>query len=263
MSEVAVVALQKDGYELLTTDIPEPKWLIPNLIVERTINVLVGTAGIGKTYMLLQLSKAILEEEDFFEFTPQGKHTILYYYFEGGESGCAERLKKYAWENLENARRFHPEYELSLATPEDWSNLKARVTQLGADVLVLDPLTKIVLPSRFDWNDNSDVGRFMQRLEEVVKETGVTVIVAHHKKKQERIAYTASNPAEYERTTHSGAQRLIDLSYTRMSISGKSKRLRELYLWGKDVPDTTLKLVHEKDTCHWRLRRPYGEDDDE
>ncbi len=263
MEGIIATPMQKDGYVLLTTDIPEPTWLIPGLIVERTINTLVGTAGMGKTFMLLQLSKAILEAEDFLGFTPHGTHIILHYYLEGGERGCATRLKKYTWRNLENARRFHPEYELSLSTPADWTNLEARMKQIGADVLVLDPLTKIVLPSRFDWNDNSDVGRFMHQLEVLVQATGATVIMAHHKKKQERIAYTTSNPAEYERTTHSGAQRLIDLSYTRMSIGGKSRRLRELYVWGKEVPDKTLKLVHEKDTCLWRLRRPYGEDDDE
>jgi RecA-family ATPase len=267
MTEAAVLETQAaeidTGFYLLNANVPAPEWLIENLIVAGTPNLLAGTASMGKSYMALQMAKNILEGEDFLGFKTQGKHRILYYHLEGNRRSTAERVKKYEWKDARNGEDLFLLYGLKLASDPDWKAFQERIQSLKVDFVIIDPLRKILMPRLMDWNDNSRVADFYNKLASVTEATGVTFLLVHHFKKQELKAYQARSVSdEYKRTLASGAMAIVDMAYTRMILSGKSWRQRELYYFGKDVPDKTLKLVHQRN-CIWRLRRPYGEDDDD
>jgi RecA-family ATPase len=195
--------------------------------------------------MAMQLSKSILEGEDFLGFKVRGKHRILYYNLEGNQRNTAERFKNYEWKDERNAENLLVSYDLRLASSQDWEAFQRQIESLKVDFVIIDPLRRLVMPRGWDWNDNSKVADFYNRLNATIKATGVTFLLLHHTNKPVIAAVRGARTDEYKRSRASGAMALIDMAWTRLFLWGKERRRRELYYFGKSVETKTLKLKHE------------------
>ena len=246
--------------DLYDMDVVEPPWLVKDLLVRGTVNILWAMSGMGKSYFALQLIVCLASGEPFLDFkipTPGkslwfGSPEIvksLYYCLEGGESGLAYRIKKYPGPvTAEVKASVRVEVFLSLTTEKDFAALQEAIVDWGASLVVIDPLSMVGLPRGWDWNDNSIVAPFMSKLGKMAVETRACILLVHHKKKGPK---DDTPNEEYDRTTATGAQSLVNLTSTRMHIRGMGHGQRTLYLFGKDVRAMELNIRHES-------KDPYG-----
>jgi len=77
--------------EIISMDC-EIEWLIDKVLPKQAISLLFGKGGIGKTWLALQLSRAIAEGMPFLGFDTQ-KTTVVYVNFEDPRSVLKQRLK--------------------------------------------------------------------------------------------------------------------------------------------------------------------------
>ncbi len=235
---------------LKDAEFSEPAWLVRDLLVKGTVNILWAMAGMGKSYFAIQLSVCLASGKPFLDFKIPDTGKCLYYCLEGGERGLAHRIKNYPPMDVspEAFDAVAAVFSLSLATEADFEKLKASTLSWKAALVIIDPLSSVLLPRGWDWNDNSAVAPFMARLDRIAVETGACILLIHHKKKGPK---DDTPNEEYDRSTATGAQSLVNLASTRMHIRGLGHGSRILYVFGKDVRLMELSIRHDE-------KEPYG-----
>ncbi len=161
--------------ELLTTDFPEPNWIVPEIVQEGLV-MLAGRPKIGKSWMLLQLAGAVASGGMFLDKkTEQGD--VLYLALEDNP----RRIKSRA-----NAMRL-PECPITFKF--EWRPLQ----EGGLDdlflecereryrLIVIDTLARTI-PS-VNLNDENPIGVIVNNLQSMALKHGMTILPAHHTRK--------------------------------------------------------------------------------
>jgi RecA-family ATPase len=223
--------------ELAAMKLTEADWLVRDLLTRKSVNLLSAGPGFGKTYFVLQLAFCIAEGTPFLEeFSPIKPSKVLVLLLEQSLPEYNPRILAYEWKGGPSDNVVFRQ-ELILASEADWKQFKDDIVSGGYDMVCIDPVSMVGLPSRFDWNDASAVIPFMRKLIGIAQETGVAFLIVHHKKKQPLDAYLDKYSEEFDRTTASGSSFITNLSSTRISIRSlhKTGSMREISVWGKSV----------------------------
>ena len=160
------------GKELKTKDI-SVEWTVEKLIPEQAITIVHGAGGMGKTWLLLQLAKAVSEGQPFLGLHTK-KKTVYYCDFESPAPVLIERVKK-----LDINEVLFKHAALSGAPPKldsrDWAQYK----NIPPGMIILDSFR-----SCFDKDENStqDVAPIMGNLKGI-RDLGFDVVVVHHNTK--------------------------------------------------------------------------------
>lgn len=149
--------------------LPKPAALAGTPLWERTIAIVYGPSGVGKTFYTIDLAMTASIET--------GK-PVLYVAAEDVEG---VRLRKNAWRELHGETRGQllvwPE-EINLLDAGQVANLIAEVRDLGLAAVVFDTFAQCTIGA--DENSGKDMGIAADALKQVLRASGATVIAIHH-----------------------------------------------------------------------------------
>lgn len=188
----------------LATDPPLRRWLIKDLLVLSKAAAIIAPGGSSKSQWLLQLAVGVasgVPVADHWEIGERG--SALVFFAEDDEDEIHRRLKRItdhlkleghgaALQGIED--RLHVFSTIGVDTLLTRRESSGEVTRTGIGERILkmaEQLTNLRLivfdpASRFrggEENSNEDATRFVEALETVAKQTGATVLIAHHTNK--------------------------------------------------------------------------------
>jgi hypothetical protein len=142
-----------------------------------------GPTGVGKTNLLLRMSRCLSEGSPFLGLPIPQPRRVLYLALEGSERGIRRRLRK-VWANAEPEARQRfslAQITFNLANEEDLNRLDALFYIERPEVLIIDPLRNA---HRFDENASHDAASLTAILDGIVARHHCAIICAHHDRKR-------------------------------------------------------------------------------
>jgi hypothetical protein len=142
-----------------------------------------GPTGVGKTNLLLRLSRCLCEASPFLGLPVSQPRRVLYVILEGSRRGIRRRLRKVWADAPEEAksRFFLIHTRLDVGRKEDLTRLHALVAQVQPEVLIIDPLRNL-----HGWDENaSDAAAHLTAiLDGIIDAYACAIVCAHHDRKR-------------------------------------------------------------------------------
>ncbi len=166
-------------------DLPQPEWLIENILPRGAFIVLYGRPGSGKTFVALDMALSIVTGELVWNhLTMRG--SVLYLIAEGAR-GMARR--KNAWQGNHSKTNldgifFLPE-PVNLTTQASYV-LAQLADELEADLVIIDTLSRSMAGA--DENSAKDMSTVVEAVDAIRGKGQRSVIVVHHPVKDGRWA---------------------------------------------------------------------------
>lgn len=160
----------------------QPDALIEGVLRMRDKMLLSGPSKAGKSFALMELCAAFAEGGEWFGWKCR-KSRVLYVNLELTASSCRARFYDvFRAMGASNVSDVVP-WNLK-GHGRALSKLKAalvrRVRKTGADVVIIDPIYKVMMG---DESSAKDIGEFTNALDEVIEESGASLIYCHHHSK--------------------------------------------------------------------------------
>ena len=188
---------------LLATEPPPQQYVIDGLIPEPVAAAIVAPGSTGKSFWLMQLAACVASGTPFMGQTVPRPGGVLMLGAEDDRDEMARRLqsivREYEWDGCRLdpealGENFYPmsvlgqDNRLTYHDGRDIVRDARRVNEVIATANSIPNLRLIIIDpvSRFrsgDENDNEAATRFVEVLEQIRQETGVTVLCAHHSRK--------------------------------------------------------------------------------
>jgi len=142
-----------------------------------------GPTGVGKTNLLLRLSRSLCEGSPFLGLPIPESRRVLYLALEGSRRGMRRRLRKvWADAHPDARRRFSLAHIiLNLDNEDDLNRLDALLYSMRPEVLIIDPLRNC---HPYDENNSHDASRLTAILDAIIVRHGCAIICAHHDRKR-------------------------------------------------------------------------------
>lgn len=167
--------------EFAKQDWPPVRYLIENLIREKSINIIYGNGGMGKTYILLDLALSIASgKEEWMGNKILEAVPVLYINAEMEEQDFSIRVKEvFLGESISPKTNFKfiNSSEFVFENPQTEIELKKLIDEHKVKLLVLDALSDILGGRN---NGADEVQPFFRFLKRIRAETGVTILIVHH-----------------------------------------------------------------------------------
>lgn len=142
-----------------------------------------GPTGVGKTNLLLRLSRCLCEGSPFLGLPVPQPRPVLYLALEGSRRGIRRRLRK-IWDGAEPEARqrfFLAHISVNLANEDDLNRLEALLHAVQPEVLIIDPLRNA---HPFDENASHEAARLTAILDGIIARHRCAIICAHHDRKR-------------------------------------------------------------------------------
>jgi len=167
----------------LKTPAPEPQWLVDGWICSGDVHILIGDPGLGKSWLTMGLSTALVDGHNTWLGLPVRKNgRVLYVDEENPADIILNRFHKLGLtdKGAENIFFLH--------RPGIWLNKEPDVlldeaAEIEPDLIVLDALT--ALHSIEENNANAMRSLFKEAIIPLARDTGAAVVVIHHTTKAE------------------------------------------------------------------------------
>lgn len=143
------------------------RWLIDDLLQERSLTVMYGASGTGKTFLALDIAQQVAQDG-----------SVIYVITEGLDT-FGERVE--AWEQHHkrtSGKLAGIEQSLNLLTPDDVERLIIEAQQFHPKLIVFDTLAMCMAGG--DENSAKDMGLFMQACRRIINELQTAVLLVHH-----------------------------------------------------------------------------------
>ncbi|HSH80026.1 MAG TPA: AAA family ATPase [Herpetosiphonaceae bacterium] len=160
---VANCLLHADELSLL----PKPEWLIPGVLPLNKISQLFGRPGSGKSHVLLDIAISVAQ------FAP-----VVYLAAEDAED-YQDRIPAWCAQHNLGAGQLHFWIEpVNLLNPDAVSRFLAEISPLQPKLIVIDTLANCMVGAEED--RSSDMGRAIDALNYLRRQTGAAIFVCHH-----------------------------------------------------------------------------------
>ncbi len=159
------------------------EWALSGLIPEGAINLLFCPGGGGKSWLMMQLSKAIANGESFFGI-PTKQTPIYYVDFENPMAVVKDRRVKIG--EAENFFYWH--LACKIPPPKLDSTEWTLYKELPAGLIVFDTLRA---SHSLEENNSKDMALILERLKEL-RTLGFTIVLLHHTSKADKLTPKAS-----------------------------------------------------------------------
>ncbi|MGB7296272.1 MAG: AAA family ATPase [Candidatus Aminicenantales bacterium] len=181
-NEDAVLGALKTGDELQALDCRVDS-IVKGLLPERSITLFHGRGGSGKTWLSLQLSRAVAQGQRFLSLDTKPV-PVVYVDFENPLPLLVDRIRRL---DIKDVRFWHLSFDLKppRLDGDDWHlyrNLPA------GSLLIFDSLRAA---QNLDENSSKDMALVLNRLKEL-REAGFTVLLLHHTVKTDPKTYKGS-----------------------------------------------------------------------
>ncbi len=169
--------------DLRTLDVPPLEWIVPNIIPRGLLSAIVAQSGAGKTWLLLLLLRALASGEQWLGKYRTTQRIVGMLDLEGDYTGLKAR-----WLALEGGHgQLSDEAAgrifflsdiggLNVLNTDTAAKIEASIRTHGIEVLMVDTLSRT---HSLDEN-SADMRVVMIELERIARDTGCTVILAHH-----------------------------------------------------------------------------------
>lgn len=160
------------------TSLPSPNWLVSNLLAEESLAVLYGSAGVGKTFVALDVALSIATGHPLYGGTAVAQGPVVYVAGEG-VYGIVRRAR--AWES-HHARQAGNFFVVREAVPFlDSNEVAAFIESVDSkmpSLVIVDTLARCFGDG--DENSTPDMNRFIGGLDRIRKNLACAVLVVHH-----------------------------------------------------------------------------------
>jgi RecA-family ATPase len=164
---------QLDGIE-------DPEYLIEDYFDLDTIARVIGKSGHGKTFVTLDMSAHVALGKVW--HGKRVRQSLVVYMVAEGAKGFKLRLR--AWEQTYNDGKPIPAENMLIlpvpiqSTSEDWRHLRLVLQALAPGMVIIDTQARVTVGVKE--NDATEMGIFVERLEQIRRETHACVIAVHH-----------------------------------------------------------------------------------
>ena len=179
---------------------PDPEWLIPGLLLKRSVAFFIGETGHFKSYLLLDISLGLAHGVPTFQKLSGNKALVVYVAGEGGNG--VKKARRQAWKLARqingNSDNFLVCSIAPMLTPEGeqfekfCQDIEHKTKGRKPALIVFDTLSCVIAGQK---EDGSDVASLFTRMaQKFISRYGCTIAVAHHKSdKQGASAYRGSS----------------------------------------------------------------------
>ncbi len=162
-------------------ELVEPEPLIHGLLDRDTLARMVGKSGHGKSFTALDMAACVATGQPWHgRKVEQG---LVVYMVAEGSRGWKKRLR--AWESkwhggtpIPGSQLLVIPFPVQTAIVEQWRAMRLAMQHLRPALIVLDTQARITVG--VNENDATDMGVFVERLEQLRRETGACVMPVHH-----------------------------------------------------------------------------------
>ena len=184
-----------DTYDDLM-EAPDMEWLVEDLIVKHSVNMIFGKSGSTKSFLALHMALALSHKREFFDLgSDVDAHVPVIYVALEGKSGMKNRLKGYhQWFSEDKPKDFYiSDFNPVLTQDATVDAFIEQTKKLGVkDPLIIIDTYNQATPSMNE-NDAGQTGAVMKNCQKMVKELGATVLIVHHSNKSEDGDYRGSS----------------------------------------------------------------------
>lgn len=159
--------------------LPDPVWLVEDIIPEKAFLVLVAPPGTGKTFIVLSMLYALRYGHPWLGQPVSNAVSVLYAYGEGG-AGLKNRIPPLLIDSCNPSPIYFLNGLPSLTSEADVVTFIRQVNSLSPkpQLIVLDTLARAFVGG--DENNARDMGQLVAGVSRIIKETGATVFLLHH-----------------------------------------------------------------------------------
>jgi len=174
--------------DVWSLDITDDRWIIDNLIEDiddTQLLLLSGREKAGKSWICLQLVIALCSGGEAFGRLVSNKHKVVMYSPELSNRTMRMRLERYLSVDdvredvVNNLKIISSNENLDISDEFDLDEIVSAVNDFDADILVIDPLVKVV---NADENDNIAMARILGSLRNSFKNPTLVVLIHHNNK---------------------------------------------------------------------------------
>ena len=148
---------------------------------------IVGPAGLGKTNLILRISRGLCEGSYALGYQVPVPRRVLHIALEGSKRGLNRRLRK-VWADADPeaiARYERWKTRLNLTEPADRTRLDLAIERAKPDVVIIDPLRNAHI---WDENKSDESAQLMAILDNIITTHHVALILIHHSRKLPQFA---------------------------------------------------------------------------
>ena len=227
----------------------EPNWIIKNLLPEG-LAIFAGAPKIGKSWLALQIAKAIASGEDVLnEQTKPG--AILYLALEDGAGRIDERTTIQQWrDDLDADFLTIGMFESEI---HDFRNggrerLERMIEQRGYRLIVIDTLSRAI---RGDQDKVRDMTRDLAPFQEIAHKHNCACVLIHHTRKPLKDRSTDDYVSEVM-----GSRAIAAMADTVWVLSReRNKATARLAVTGRDIEERNLILSMDWERGLWSVER--------
>ncbi len=228
---------------LLNRIFPPAVWIIPD-VLPAGLTILAGRPKVGKSWLALQLLLSTATGGKMLgRDIPQGRG--LYLALEDSLRRLQDRMQRQSWPETDNARFIISEAfrsDIGYLNAGGTARLLKHIEREAYRVVIIDTLSRSI---KGDQKDESDMTNALAPLQEYAVGNDIAVIVIDHHTKPKGM-----NPDPIDDILGSTAKAaVLDTAWGLYKEQGRMGA--KLSIRGRDVMETTLQLVFDKDGHYW------------
>jgi hypothetical protein len=173
---------KKTFASLMTETFAPLKWVIPRYIPEG-VTLLAGKPKIGKSWLVLATALACVRSGQMLDQTCP-KQIVLHCALEDTERRLHGRTQTLIGDDREDLEDYFYELEIPRLDKGCAAYLKQRIAEDHINLIIIDTLAAVASPKGKDETQNAADYRNIAELTKLAHETGVSIIIVHHLRKQ-------------------------------------------------------------------------------
>jgi hypothetical protein len=158
--------------------LPEPKWLVENVILQNTITLIAGSSNSGKTLLCTDLMLQMSKGEKWLGHNTE-KTNVMFLDLEMGSGMFCYRLQKHTNGKIPD-NLWYQETSISLYDDEKIVELISVLKEQEIGLLIIDSYSQLSIGA--EENNNSQQAIVMRKLYSF-RDNGISLIILHHKRK--------------------------------------------------------------------------------
>lgn len=178
--------------DILCGEVKPVEWIVRGLIPRYGISMITGDPSSMKSWATIAVAYSVANGFPFLGKYTTTKCSVLMHDIENGEQETQRRMKRVAtgmilegFEFASNAPIFVTEKPFKLDSASDVATQAAILNRQKIGLVISDPFIHS-LPDGADENSAVDIGRFVERVRQLIKLTDCTFLFVHHARKQAR-----------------------------------------------------------------------------
>lgn len=243
----------KSSAELLKTQFPEIRWIVPGLIGEG-LTLINGAPKIGKSWFVLNLAIAAAAGGGFLGTLKAVKTDTLYLALEDTERRIHNRLKKLKAPESDNLK-ITTQWRDGYTGLENYLKTNNRI-----GLVIIDTLARFA--NIEDMNDYSITTNAMARLKRIADDLNIAIVLIHHARKTGQKSSGADWMESALGSTGLTGATDSTIFISRSRNSEKTENSATLYATGRDAADIKHELKLDLEFGGWIItNKPKPEPD--